>query len=135
MEYYNILRQLGIKEELLNSLDEEQLEGLVAFTELHKGSSWVQKLTIQLLFLEKRGHEGAIYLARHNIANILQIKSLLPEQVKALVEEHSLYHNTDAVSRQVTDYIIENQQYSLHGKQEAQGRANPGYIQEHRKEY
>jgi predicted transcriptional regulator len=127
MESYKYLLELGVNEKLLQQLDVKQQKQLVLFSKKYADPKVAARLTMQLGYLELRSHKGAIYLAVHSIASILQIKNMTPDQLLEVVEEYEHNHDMKAAVECMTAHIVANQQHKLHGQQVVHGVQNSNY--------
>lgn len=110
----NYLIELGMKEVLVNKLNDEQIENILSFAMEHQKSENLLNSLIQLASMESNNKKGASFLAVNNIATISQLKNLRPDQIETVIDD--LYHHNDhkLAIKSIKQYIIINQQEKLY---------------------
>ena len=108
------LVDFGMKEALVEKLDDAQAKDIVAFAmDNPKGENLLQML-IQLASMEIRNKRGAAYLACHGIANTIQLKNLNGEQIEQIVDDYQSSADDKLAIKAVKDAIVANQQEKLY---------------------
>lgn len=110
----NYLVNLGMKQALVDKLDDEQIEHLLSFAMDNSESETLLQSLIKLASMEIRDKQGAAFLAANGLATIAQLKNLRPEQIEMVIDD--LYHHNDhkIAIKSIKQYIILNQQEKLY---------------------
>jgi hypothetical protein len=112
----NFLIEHGMKEQLVMKLDNTQVKCLTAFAMDNISAPNLLQMLIQLASMEIRGKPGALELATHSIANVVQLKNLNEEQIAKLVDELHLSGDELLVRRLAKKMLIASQQEKLYFK-------------------
>lgn len=108
-----LLLEHGIKQLLLDKLNDTQINDIAAFALDHIQSSNLQHMIIQLASMEVRNRHGSAFLASNGVATIEQLKSLSIEQISLIADEYRSDKDYTNAIRSVRDAIIEAQQEQL----------------------
>lgn len=116
----NYLLSLGIKEGLLNKLNDSQKSSLAEFALDNANMvNLVQNLII-LASMEISGKSGAIFLAAQKFATITQLKNLESQDITNVIEDYKVHGDEVLVIQSIKKFIIKKQQKKLmlHGHPE-----------------
>lgn len=110
----DFLIQHGMKEQLVDKLDNAQVKCLVAFAMDNIKVPQLLQMLIQIASMEIRDKPGAAVLAMHAIATAVQLKNLTGEQIAGLVNEFRFSGDENIARRSVKKMLIDGQQEKLY---------------------
>lgn len=107
------LIQYGLKEALLNKLNDKQIIDILAFSMDHINASNLVQMLIQLASMEAGGKYGAAYLASEGVASTIQLKNLSAEQIDEIMGDYMMHQDKALAIKAIKEKIIEGQQDKL----------------------
>jgi hypothetical protein len=110
----NYLISLGMKEALVDKLNNKNIEGLLIFAMEHSKASNLLQMLIQLASMEMSNKSGAIRLAANGVATPVQLKNLTAEQVQTAVDDYDFHEDRIITLKSIKKMLIFNQQEKLY---------------------
>lgn len=110
----SFLVKLGVRQALIDKLNDKQIEGLLEFSMDHVKTPNIANTLIQLASMELNNKKGAIMLAVDGLANAIQLKNLTAEQVKSIVEDYAFHEDKKITIKNVKKMLVLNQQEKLY---------------------
>lgn len=113
------LLELGMKEKLIDYLNEKQIARLAEYGLDHHDDPNLLKTLISLASLERKGKKGAIAIVSEGIITPLQAKNLDKDQIMEILELYNSDENHTAFNLKnartlAKHFIVSNQQEKVH---------------------
>lgn len=105
---------LGVKEKLLEKLNENIVNHLVSFAMDHATMQDIAKKITQLAFMELNGKKNAVTLASIGIATIDQLKALNDEQISEILVIYEMNKDVKIAIKNVKKALVSQQQEKLY---------------------
>lgn len=112
----SLLIKLGMKEMMLNKLNEEQKKFLISYAMEYVNNKEVTKYLIMLASMELQGKLGAAFLASEKLATIPQLKILTEHQIAHLASDYAYHQTPSLIIKDIKEILIDEQQEKIYSK-------------------
>lgn len=111
-----LLADLGMKQALIDKLDPESRNMLIAYAMDNMSIPTLLQSLIQLASMELQGKKGAISLAYNGLANHTQLKSISSRQIAELCADYAFHQDKAIIIKTIKQMLIISQQEKMFNK-------------------